>query len=164
MFNRRGNGRGRKLRKSLEHDMRALNDLAAGSAGADADGSFDLHGFALRAFHAAPTRDIEYLIEHGCDGHQFYARELAPNWRGLTREQRTRKIASFVRFGNLLDHAPGDGDGSGPVTELCATVHTKIALLASAYDAQYGDSYRRRIARNPAQFGEYELSDKVAQH
>jgi hypothetical protein len=153
-FSRRGNGGGRMLRGSLDGDMRAIDRLANDHAGAAPDGSFDLHGYVLGAFDRAPTRDIRYLADRGWDGQEFHVRELAPNWRGLTREQRAAKIATFVRFANLLDNSAGDDD----VAELRATVRTKIVLLACAYDTQYEDSYRRRIARNPARFGEFELA------
>src|SRR4051812_28755704 len=115
--------RGGKLRRSLDGDMRALDRLANDHLG---DGMFDMDAYARQAFDEAPTRDISYLVGHGCTGRDFHARELAPNWTGLTREQRASKIASFVRFANLLEHAPDGG------TELHATVRTKIALLACA--------------------------------
>jgi hypothetical protein len=162
-FTRRGNGAG-KLRKRLDTDMRDLSLLAGHYAGEASDGSFDLAGFGVRAFELAPTRDIEYLVEHGIDGGEFFLRELNPNWRGMSREQRTAKIASFVRFANLLTRAEDDKGASTDdaelqrLAELRATVRTKIVLLASAYDAEYGDSYCRRIARNPQRFGDYELS------
>jgi hypothetical protein len=166
LFTRRANG-GRKLRKRLESDMTKVGDVAERYAGRAVDGSLDLLPFATRAFELAPTRDIEYLVTHGCDGSEFFLRELKPNWRGLTREQRAAKIASFVRFANLLERSDDTGTadaGAGNdaaaehLAELRATVRTKIVLLASAYDAEYDDSYCRRIARNPQRFGDYELT------
>ena len=161
-FKRRG-GAG-KLRKRLDSDMRDLSLLAERYAGEAADGSFDLAGFAVRAFELAPTRDVAYLVEHGIDGGEFFLRELKPNWRAMSREQRAAKIASFVRFANLLTRAEDDRQETTSdadlqrLAELRATVRTKIVLLASAYDAEYDDSYCRRIARNPQRFGDYELS------
>ena len=169
VFMRRSSG-GRKLRKRLESDMSKLGDLAERYAGTAVDGSLDLVPFTIRAFELAPTKDIEYLIAHGCDGSEFFLREVKPNWRGLTREQRAAKIASFVRFANLLDRsgderhgedAPNDA-AAAHLAELRATVRTKIVLLASAYDTEYGDSYCRRIARNPQRFGDYELTSSRA--
>ena len=161
-FTRRGNGGAGKLRKRLDSDMRDLSLLAGHYAGESADGSFDLAAFGVRAFELAPTRDIEYLVEHGIDGGEFFLRELKPNWRDMSREQRAAKIASFVRFANLLTRGEDDTSGTNAdlqrLAELRATVRTKIVLLASAYDAEYGDSYCRRIARNPQRFGDYELS------
>ena len=165
-FARRGNG-GRKLRKRLDTDMAKLSGLAERYAGTAPDGTLDLLPFAIRAFELAPTKDIEWLITHGCDGSEFFLRELKPNWRGLTREQRAGKIASFVRFANLLERSQQeDGEASDAatqhLTELRATVRTKIVLLASAYDVEYDDSYCRRIARNPRSFGDYELTASSA--
>jgi hypothetical protein len=144
--------------------MRAGGELADGYAEADDDGSFDLLGFCIRAFELGSTADIEYLISHGVDGSDFFLRELSPNWRELTREERATRIAAFVRFTNLLDHSDAGDDGAPErLAELGATVRTKIVLLACAYDASYGDDYCRRIARNPQRFGEYELPSVVAQ-
>jgi hypothetical protein len=162
-FSRRASG-GRKLRKQLDGDMHAVSDLAERYAGAEDDGSFDLLAFSIRAFETAPTDDIDFLVSHGVDGSEFFVRELRPNWRDLTREERAAKIAAFVRFANLLDKSDANKNGtiSEGVTELCACVRTKIVLLASAYDASYGDDYCRRIARNPQRFGEYELPGALA--
>ena len=160
-FTRRGNGAGR-LRKRLDTDMRDLSVLAAQYGGEAADGSFDLAGFAVRAFELAPTDDIDYLVTHGIDGGEFFLRELKPNWREMSREQRAAKIASFVRFANLLCRSENDKsqttEESERLAELRATVRTKIVLLASAYDCEYDDSYCRHIARNLQRFGDYELS------
>ena len=169
MFTRRAGG-GRKLRKRLESDMSRVGDLAGRYAGTAVDGSLDLLPFTIRAFELAPTRDIEYLIAHGCDGSEFFLREVKPNWRGLTREQRAAKIASFVRFANLLERSDSGRNGDDEaneaaaehLAELRATVRTKVVLLACAYDAEYGDSYCRRIARDPQRFGDYELAGSRA--
>ena len=161
LFTRRGNGTG-KLRKRLDSDMRALKGVADDYSGEAPDGSFDLAGFAVRAFELAPTNDIDYLVTHGIDGGDFFLTELKPNWHDMTREQRAAKIASFVRFANLLSRNEGqaepDSEESERLAELRACVRTKIALLASAYDCEYDDSYSRRIARNLQRFGDYELS------
>ena len=152
--------RGSGLGKRLEADRRRLGELATEFDGKAEDGSFDLHEFAVRAFELAPTDDITYLADHGIDGDEFFKRELHPCWRDLSREERTAKIASFVRFANLLDRSdPEEGSAaSAQLAELRASVRTKIVLLGSAYDCQYGDSYCRRITKNPRQFGDYELS------
>ena len=164
-FSRRTTGN-RKLRKRLDGDMHAVQDLSERYAGADGDGSFDLLAFTVRAFEVGATEDIDFLISHGVDGSEFFMRELKPNWRGLTREERATRIASFVRFANLLDRSESDQNGGGPsdgVTELCAGVRTKLVLLASAYDVSYGDDYCRRIAKNPQRFGEYDMPGALAQ-
>jgi hypothetical protein len=160
-FTRRGNGSA-GLRKRLDRDMRDLGILAERYGGESADGTFDLAGFAVRAFELSPTGDIDFLLTHGIDGGEFFLRELKPNWREMTREQRAAKIASFVRFANLLSRSEGDAGADSDeierLAELRATVRTKVVLLASAYDTEYADSYCRRIARNPQRFGDYELS------
>ena len=149
-----------ELGKRFEADRRHLADLAADYSGEADGGGFALLGLSVRAFELAPTDDIAWLDEHGIDGREFYNRELSPCWRDLTREQRSVKIAAFVRFANLLDRSEPEPDSpaSEHLAELRASVRTKIVLLGSAYDCQYGDSYCRRIAKDPAQFGEYELS------
>src|SRR4051794_14703863 len=145
------------LGRRLESDRRQLGELSMEYAG---DGDFDLRSFAIRAFELAPTDDIEFLVSHGIDGGEFFDRELSPCWHELTREERTAKIASFVRFANLLDRSHPDpgSPASQQLAELRASVRTKIVLLGNAYDCQYGDTYCRRIARNPQRFGDYELS------
>ena len=146
------------LSRRLENDRRTLGEMAEEFGGYD-DG-FDIHGFAVRAFESAPTEDIDFLVSNGIDGDEFFGREIKPCWADLSREQRSAKIASFVRFANLLDRSdpePGSS-ASQQLAELRASVRTKIVLLASAYDCEYGDSYCRRIARNPQRFGDYELS------
>jgi hypothetical protein len=163
MFSRRANGT-RKLRRKLDGDMRIAGELAERYAGTAGDGSFDLLGFTIRAFELGSTADIEFLISHGIDGSEFFLRELKPNWRGLTREGRASKIASFVRFTNLLASSDEIDDVAGAerLAELRAAVRTKIVLLATAYDCSYGDTYCRRIVKNPQGFGEYELPSALA--
>jgi len=148
------------LGKQLEADRRQLGALASEYAGGNDDGGFDLLDFAIRAFELAPTEDINFLVDHGIDGREFFTRELSPCWADMTREQRAAKIASFVRFANLLDRSDPDpgSQASAQLAELRASVRTKIVLLGSAYDCQYDDSYCRRIAKDPRQFGDYELS------
>jgi hypothetical protein len=146
--------------------MSSVRELAEPYAGADGDGSFDLLAFTIRAFELGATEDVDFLISHGIDGSEFFQRELKPNWRDLTREERAARIASFVRFANLLDKSEANENNGGPsdgVSELCAGVRTKIVLLASAYDISYGDDYCRRIAKNPQRFGEYDMPGALAQ-
>ena len=163
LFGRRAPGT-RKLRKQLDRDRRAVEGLAERYAGASGDGTFDLPAFAIRAFELGATDDIDYLVSHGVDGSEFFLRELRPNWRDLTREERAGRIASFVRFANLLDKSDASqpGTASDSVAELCAGVRTKIVLLASAYDQSYNDDYCRRIAKDPQRFGEYDVPDALA--
>jgi hypothetical protein len=161
-FTRRGGNGNRALRKSLDGDMHELERLASLYTGMAADGTFDLLAYSVKAFETAPTRDLAYLIGHGCDGHEFHARELAPNWSNLSREQRASKIATFVKFANLLAKSPDADDEA--ITELGATVRSKVVLLATAYDETYADDYCRQIARNPGSFGDYELPNALTPH
>ena len=163
LFSRRGNGTGRSLRRALDADMRAFDSLANDHATAAADGTFDMQDFAVRVFAEAPTRDVAFLTELGVTGADFYGRELAPNWGGQTREQRAWKIASFVRFANMLSHSQPEG-GVEQLAELAATVRTKIAMLTCAYDTQYADMYRQRVARDPEGFGELEVDEQLLHH
>jgi hypothetical protein len=144
--------------------MRDVGDLAERYAGAAGDGSFDLLALCVRAFELGATDDIEYLIAHGVDGSEFFLSELKPNWSLMSREERAAKVASFVRFANLLEHSPATDEqpASERLAELRAAVRTKIVLLAKAYDLTYQDHYCRRIARDPRQFGEYHLPDALA--
>lgn len=59
------------LGKRLEADRRRLGALFTGYAGEGGD-SFDLHAFAVRAFELAPTDDIAYRVDHGCDGDESW--------------------------------------------------------------------------------------------
>jgi hypothetical protein len=163
LFSRRAGG-SRKLRRRLDGDMRAVGELAEQYAGVAGDGTFDLLAFAIQAFALGSTADVDFLISHGVDGSEFFMRELKPNWRNLTREERAAKIASFVRFVNLLDASDQTDDVAATerLAELRATVRTKIVLLACAYDVTYDDHYCRLIARNPQRFGEYELPSALA--
>jgi hypothetical protein len=163
LFSRRQGNGSRSLRRALDADMRALDSLANERATATADGTFDMQDFALRAFEVRPTRDIAYLIELGITGAEFHARELAPNWRDQTREQRAWKIASFVRFANMLAHSQPEG-GVEQLAELAATVRTKVVMLTCAYDTQYADMYRQRVARDPEGFGEFDLDEQLTHH
>jgi hypothetical protein len=167
LFFRRGSG-ARRLRRQLDGDIRVLGELAERYEDAAGDGTFDLLGFSIRSFELGSTDDIGFLIDHGIDGTEFFLKELKPNWRELSREERATRIAAFVRFVNLLDASEDEGNGASdgkvgePLGELRATVRTKIVLLACAYDATYGDDYSRRIARNPRRFGAYELPSALA--
>ncbi|MET0762372.1 MAG: hypothetical protein ABWZ63_08565 [Thermoleophilaceae bacterium] len=157
-FSRRDSGN-RTLGKSLEADIRDLERLASLYTGMGPDKVFDLRAYSMKAFETAPTRDIFYLLEHGCDGREFHARELEPNWAGLDRDQRLAKIASFVKFANLLAKSPEAGDH---IAELRATAQTKIALLVTAFDETYKADLGRQISRNPGSFGDYGLPDALA--
>src|SRR2546423_1636208 len=110
-------------------------------------------------FGSAPTTDIRYLKEAGGDAEEFYRRELAPNWEGLTQEERARKIDQFIDLSHMLGQAEPGGRPARQFLEVVATVHVKVLLLAWAYDRSY--SYMDRLFNGPLQYRthRYRLAD-----
>ena len=115
-----------------------------------ASGEFQLRGLCLDVFASAPTTDIRYLKKGGVEGGQFYRRELAPNWEGLSQEERARKIDQFIELSHLLGQEEPGGDPSDQFLAIVATVHVKVLLLAWAYDRTY--SYMDRLFNGPLQY------------
>jgi hypothetical protein len=125
-----------------------------------ASGEFHLRGLCLDVFASAPTTDLRYLKEAGVQPEQFYRRELAPNWDGLSQEERARKIDQFIDLSHMLGQANEDGtEPPQQFLEIVATVHTKVLLLAWAYDRTY--SYMDRLFNGPLQYRShrYRLAD-----
>jgi hypothetical protein len=124
-----------------------------------ASGEFQLRGLCLDVFASAPTTDLRYLKQVGVDAEDFYRRELAPNWEGLTQEQRARKIDQFIDLSHMLGQAEPGGRPSDQFLEIVATVHVKVLLLAWAHDRTY--SYMDRLFNGPLQYRShrYRLSD-----
>jgi hypothetical protein len=124
-----------------------------------ASGEFQLRGLCLDVFASAPMTDIRYLKEKGVDADDFYRRELAPNWEGLTQEQRARKIDQFIELSHMLGQAAPGGDPADQFLEIVATVHVKVLLLAWAHDRTY--SYMDRLFNGPLQYRShrYRLAD-----
>jgi hypothetical protein len=124
-----------------------------------ASGEFQLRGLCLDVFASAPTTDIRHLKEVGVDAEDFYRRELAPNWEGLTQEERGRKIDQFIDLSNMLGQAEPGADPSMQFLEIVATVHVKVLLLAWAHDRTY--SYMDRLFNGPLQYRthRYRLAD-----
>jgi hypothetical protein len=110
-------------------------------------------------FASAPTTDLRLLKEHGVDAEDFYRRELAPNWEGLDQEARALKIDQFIELSHMLGQADQDGHPPEPFLAIVATVHTKVLLLAWAYDRTY--SYMDRLFNGPLQYRShrYRLAD-----
>jgi hypothetical protein len=124
-----------------------------------ASGEFQLRGLCLDVFASAPTTDLRHLKAIGVDADDFYRRELAPNWEGLTREERARKIDQFIDLSHMLGQAdPGSGP-SDQLLEIVATVHVKVLLLAWAHDRTY--SYMDQLFNGPLQYRShrYRLAD-----
>src|SRR3954449_8892228 len=61
-----------------------------------ASGEFQLRGLCVDVFGSALTTDIRGLKQAGVGGEDFYRRELAPNWEGLSQEERAQKIDRFI--------------------------------------------------------------------
>jgi hypothetical protein len=115
-----------------------------------ASGEFQLRGLCLDVFAGSHTTDIRWLKERGTDGEAFYRRELAPNWEGLTREERAEKIDQFIELSRMLGEVEPTGHPPESVIDLVSAVHTKILLLAWAYDRTY--SYMDRLFNGPLQY------------
>jgi hypothetical protein len=124
-----------------------------------ASGEFQLRGLCLDVFASAPTTDLRLLKEQGVDAEDFYRRELAPNWEGLDQEARALKIDQFIELSHMLGQADQDGHPPEPFLAIVATVHTKVLLLAWAYDRTY--SYMDRLFNGPLQYRShrYRLAD-----
>jgi hypothetical protein len=124
-----------------------------------ASGEFQLRGLCLDVFASAPTTDLRYLKSKGVEAEDFYRRELAPSWEGLSREERGRKIDQFIELSHMLGQADSGGDPSEPFLGIVATVHVKVLLLAWAHDRTY--SYMDQLFNGPLQYRthRYRLSD-----
>jgi hypothetical protein len=92
-------------------------------------GDFMLESLCEEAFEEGRTRDIVWLRGRGVDAHGFYKKELAPNWEGLTREERAQRVERFIEL---------------------AAVHLKVLLLAWAFDRTYG--YVDQLMNGPLQY------------
>ena len=124
-----------------------------------ASGEFQLRGLCLDVFASAPTTDLRYLKSKGVEADDFYRRELAPSWEGLSREERARKIDQFIELSHMLGQADSEGDPPEPLLEIVATVHVKVLLLAWAHDRTY--SYMDQLFNGPLQYRShrYRLAD-----
>ena len=115
-----------------------------------ASGEFQLRGLCLDVFASAPTTDIRHLKARGTDPEDFYRRELAPSWDGLSQAERALKIDQFIELSHMLGEAEAGGDPPEPFLDIVATVHVKVLLLAWAYDRTY--SYMDRLFNGPLQY------------
>jgi hypothetical protein len=124
-----------------------------------ASGEFQLRGLCLDVFASAPTTDLRILKEQGMGAEDFYRHELAPNWEGLTQQERAHKIDKFIELSHMLGKADEDGNPPEAFLAIVATVHTKVLLLAWAYDRTY--SYMDRLFNGPLQYRShrYRLAD-----
>jgi hypothetical protein len=115
-----------------------------------ASGEFHLRGLCLDVFASAPTTDLRHLKARQADPEDFYRRELAPNWEGLSQQERASKIDQFVELSHMLGDADSSGDPPEAFLDIVATVHVKVLLLAWAYDRTY--SYMDRLFNGPLQY------------
>jgi hypothetical protein len=124
-----------------------------------ASGEFQLRGLCLDVFASAPTTDIRYLKSVGVDPEDFYRRELAPNWEGLSQQERGRKIDQFIELSHMLGQADSGSHPPDAFLEIVATVHVKVLLLAWAHDRTY--SYMDQLFNGPLQYRShrYRLAD-----
>jgi len=103
-FKSRGDER-RWSRRLIDDETRAFVDEVLDETSEvfrTASGEFQLRGLCLDVFAGGHTTDIRWLRERGTDGEAFYRRELAPNWEGLTREERAEKIDQFIELSRML--------------------------------------------------------------
>ena len=87
----------------------------------------------------APTADVRWLIAQDVDPGEFYAKEVAPNWDGLTELARADKLDGFLDLALMVDASP-----DALPRDMAARVRTKCLILAWAFDEAHG--YLGRIA------------------
>ena len=151
-FKSRGDKR-RWSRRLIDDETRAFVDEVLDETSEvfrTASGEFQLRGLCLDVFAGGHTTDIRWLKERGTEGEAFYRRELAPSWEGLKREQRAEKIDQFIELSRMLGDVEPNGDPPDAFVDLVSAVHTKILLLAWAYDRTY--SYMDRLFNGPLQY------------
>ena len=98
----------------------------------------DLRGMArdlLEGEVAAPTEDVAELMRRGVRPDEFYEAEVKPSWEGLGEAQRAQRIEGFMELSLLMD-APGAA--ADLPEEMLPRVHTKMLMLAWAFDETYG--------------------------
>jgi len=83
----------------------------------------------------APTADVAELVRSGVDPDEFYEKELQKSWEGLGESQRAARVEGFVELSQMMD-APGAAAGLPP--DMIPRVHTKMLVLAWAFDETYG--------------------------
>jgi hypothetical protein len=134
-----------EAREFVERELEETRDLYRTSTG-----DFHLEGLCRDVFANAATTDVRRLRERGVDGDAFYRDELAPNWEGLSREERQRRIERFVELSHMLGATEPNGHPPDRVRDLIAVVHTKVILLGWAFDRTYG--FIDRLFNGPLQY------------
>ena len=122
----------RAMRAALD-GLHAENVRVHGPAAA-----VDLRGMArdlLEGEVAAPTEDVADLLRRGVDPDEFYETDVRPSWEGLGEAQRAARIEGFMELSLLMD-VPGAA--AQLPEEMLPRVHTKMLMLAWAFDETYG--------------------------
>ena len=125
-----------------------------------ASGEFQLERLCRDVFASPATADLRWLRSRGVDGPTFYARELAPSWEGLGRDERARRLEAFIELSHMLGAVGDGGDPPDAVLDLVAAVHVKVLLLAWAFDRTYG--YVDRLFNGPLQYRRHRLQEASA--
>lgn len=113
-------------------------------------GDFQLGALCEHAFAEGETRDLEWLRSRGIDASAFYSDELAPNWDGLSREERGERLDRFIELSRELGRTQPDGHPPDSFLDMLASVHLKVLLLGWAFDRTYG--YVDRLMNGPLQY------------
>jgi hypothetical protein len=87
----------------------------------------------------APTPDVRHMIRLDTSPDEFYAQELAPNWDGLTEDQRADKLDQFVELAQMVEASP-----DALPLDMAAALRTKLLVLGWAFDEEHG--YLGRLA------------------
>jgi hypothetical protein len=95
---------------------------------------------------APPTADVARLVNSGVSASDFYERELARSWEGLSENQRVARVEQFAGLATMLESAGPDAQVPDH-EQMLASVRTKTLLLAFAVDETYG--LMRQIERDP---------------
>jgi hypothetical protein len=114
------------------------------------DGDFDLRAMMLELYEGAPTRSLQIvrqdLTDRGKGWLEFYEEELAPQWDGLSRDQRRAALEREIALSRRLRAAVASKKKAGDrITVASALSDAKADALACAYDAAYGTDYSERI-------------------
>jgi hypothetical protein len=134
-----------EMRGFVEHELEETRELYR-----TASGELLLEALCRDVFAGACTTDVRWLKSRGIDAEAFYRTELAPSWEGLSQDERATRIERFVELSNMLGRASPSGEPPPPVRDLIATVHTKVILLAWAFDRTYG--FIDRLLNGPLQY------------
>ena len=87
----------------------------------------------------APTADVRHMIRQDTSPDEFYARELAPNWDGLSEDKRADKLDQFVELAQMVEASP-----DALPADMAASLRTKLLVLGWAFDEEHG--YLGRLA------------------